>query len=250
MPSNDSEHGSKVYADYENALFRMLMHEVAAEEGKEMQVTREVLKSLPESKPPESALQKFTEQLDAQLSKQQAVSRRRKLSRMLSRVAVAVFALLFVFFTAMTTVQAFRVKVMNIWMEIQPEFTIFRLKEKDPGTVGPVVNWTNAYVPTYLPQGYEVTSSSITEYRREIVLEREGLYIIYMELDELSGPAIDTEKASRVESVQISGHDGTLVQKNGLTTVVWEMDGRLFIVQAWENMDIGLKVANGVQFVK
>lgn len=252
MQTSGSEPGNKLRENYEQALFQLVMHDAAGREGSCLLEENQKLKALAESRPSEEALRKFTEQLDAHLRKKKADARRKQLPRLLRRMAVAAVAICFVFFTAMTTVQAFRVKVMNIWMEIQPEFTIFRLKEDSIGTSGDnlVVNWTNAYVPTYIPEGYTVGSMSINEPAREIVYTRGDSSIIYTELDASSSPVIDTENASRLETVNINGHTGTLVQKNGVTTIVWDMDGRLFLIQAWTDADTAIKVAEGVKYVK
>lgn len=249
--ASDVDRGRQVYEQYEDALFRMVTDELAEQQGLELQSAWQAETSLPDSGPPPEAMRRFTEQLDAYLAQQQRADRRRQAFRRLHRIAVAVLAILVVFGTAMTTVQAFRLKVMNIWLEIQPQFTIFRLKETDQGPSGSdlIVDWTNAYVPTYIPEGYSIGSISIRESGREIVYEHDTAPMIYMELGETGSPLVDTEKADRVETIDINGHRGTLVQKNGMTTIVWEMDGRLFMVEVWSDDDTAVKVARGVKFI-
>lgn len=250
--ANDEDRSRQVYEQYEEALFRLAINQLAEERGKELQSTKEPLQSLPESRPSEAALHRFSKQLDAYMLQQQAPARKRKVYRVLHRVAVAVLAIFVVLGTAMTTVEAFRSKVMNLWLDIQPQYTIFRLKEADPGSIGSdlVIDWTNAYVPTYIPEEYRIGSISIKEATRELVFEHSAGLIIYMEMQGSSGPVIDTENADRVETVTINDHSGTLVEKNGMTTIVWGMEGRLFLIQALTESKVALRVARGVRFVK
>lgn len=251
MTGSKIDKRQQVYEQYEDALFRMAVHQLAEEEGREWEATRQRLKSLPEYQPSEEALRNFTEKLDAHLRKQRAAAWRRRAMRWLQPLAMGVLAL-FVIFSAAMIVQAFRVKVMNLWLEIRPQFTIFRLRENtpDPSSNGSIVDWTNAYVPTYIPEGYIIGSTSVSVSAREIVYEHITAPMIYTELGESSSPMIDTENADRVERVDINGYDGTLVQKNNLTTVLWEMDDRLFLVEVWSADDTALEVARGVKFIK
>ncbi|NLG93651.1 MAG: DUF4367 domain-containing protein, partial [Clostridiales bacterium] len=43
---------------------------------------------------------------------------------------------------------------------------------------------------------------------------------------------------------------GTLVIKNSIVSVTWEMDGHIFTVKAKQNEDEVIKIAQNVNFVK
>ena len=248
----DKDHGQPVYEQYEEALFRMAIHELAEEEGRQLQASKEELQTQPAYQPSAAALQRFTQQLDGYLLKQQAKARRRKALRGLNRAAVVVLAIFVVLGAAMTTVEAFRSRVFNLWLEIQPQFTVFRLREADPdaGHSELIVDWTNAYVPTFVPDGYRTTSIAIKETSRELVLDNDTNWIMYSELQGSSGPIVDTEHADLVETVDINGHAGTLILKNDVSTIVWEMEKSLFIIKSFTDTDTALKVARGVKFIK
>lgn len=240
----------KLYDEYEHALFRMLVHQAAEAEGEDLLALRDRLSHLPESKPSAEALQSFTQQVDAYLRQEHAVDRRKKRMRRLSQVAAVVLAFGVLFFTAMNSVQAFRVRVMNLWLDIRPEFTIFGLRDQGRGGSKQVLDWTNAYVPTYVPEGFSLSEESVRETERSAAFVNGDVYLIYGQYDEFSRQYIDTENPELMKTVDINGHSGTLIYKNGLATVVWDMDAYLFVVHFWGDTDTALKVARGVKFVK
>ena len=114
------------------------------------------------------------------------------------------------------------------------------------------VNWTNAYVPTYIPEGYEVSSFSYNDGFKRIVFENASTqtFILYTEMDEASNLVVDTENADRFEEIILNGQSGTLVVKNSLITIVWEQGGRLFMIKTQTEVRTAIKMAEGVKFIK
>jgi hypothetical protein len=72
--------------------------------------------------------------------------------------------------TIVVTVQAVRVRVLNFLMDIQQEYTSFELKNNNNGSEGggAAIDWRNAYVPTYIPDGYKISDSTNSELLRRI----------------------------------------------------------------------------------
>lgn len=94
-----------------------------------------------------------------------------------------------------------------------------------------IIDWHQAYVPTYIPDGYEVYAVTKNERSRIIEFQNhQEASITYIELSECNKPALDTENASVFETVGINGHKGTIVIKNSLVTVIWAMNDRMFII--------------------
>lgn len=255
MPNNSSEQiREKLYEEYEDSLFRLVMHDAAEKEGKIFLEEKEKLKNDLESLPSEETLQRFSQQLDTHLKKPKAYAARRRILRALNRSAVAMLVVIVLLFATVASVQAWRVKVLNFLMDIQPKYTSFQLKESNSSSDSgsPVVNWTKAYVPTYIPDGYKVSNISSSKPLKKIVFESEqdkDSFIIYTELSEVNSPAVDTENASVFKTISINGHEGTLVLKNSIITIVWQMDNSLFTVQAPMSEDTVLKIAEGVKYV-
>jgi hypothetical protein len=55
-------------------------------------------------------------------------------------------------------------------MDIQQEYTSFELKNNNNGSEGggAAIDWRNAYVPTYIPDGYKISDSTNSELLRRI----------------------------------------------------------------------------------
>ena len=249
MASNQA----KLREEYEDALFKMILHDAAEHEGKALLEGQQAIVDTPDSMPSELALKRFSKQLDTELRKQRKVARKQVALAAVRAMAICLVAVLTVFLTAMTTVSAFRTRVMNIWMDIRPEYTAFQLRSGDSTEGGSmIVNWSNAYVPTYIPEGYEVSSFSFNEGLKRIVLENANTqtFILYTELDEASNLVVDTKNADRFEEISLKGQTGTLVVKNNLVTIVWEQGGRLFMIQAQADEGTAVKMAEGVKFLK
>ncbi len=163
MPNNSSDEISKkLYEDYEDSLFRLVIHDTANKEGKLFLEEKEKLKNDPKSYPSKEVSQKFCQQLDARLKKPKTYKARQLMLRRFNRTAVEILFVVVILLTTVASVQALRTKVLNFFMDIQPGYTSFQLKENDKSTnkETPVVNWTNAYVPTYIPDGYIVKTSA------------------------------------------------------------------------------------------
>ncbi|MCB8818102.1 DUF4367 domain-containing protein [Desulfosporosinus shakirovi] len=253
MPNNSSEQiRKKLYEEYEDSMFRLVMHDAAEKEGKLFLAEKEKLRNAPESLPSEETFKRFSKQLEGQLKKHKAYARRRRMFKALNKIAVAMLAVIVILFTTVVTVQAVRVRALNFLMDIQPKYTSFQLKESDSGSDngGSVVGWTNAYVPTYIPDGYKVSNSSNGKLLKKIEFKnQQGSLITYTELSEGSSPALDTENASDFETVSINGHKGTLAVKNSLVTIIWEMNNGMFMIRAQTSKDTAMKMAEGVKYV-
>lgn len=256
MPNNSSDQiRKKLYEEYEDSLFKLVMHDAAQKEGKRFLAEKKNLKSDPNSYPSQEAMQKFSQELEDHLKKPRAYAAKGRLLRVFNRTAVALLIAIVVLFTTVVSVQALRVRVLNFFMDIHPKYTSFQLKENDNSTGGqiPVVNWTKAYVPTYIPDGYIVSNSTNSNGLKQIIFENQqdkNLRILYMEFNEASGPAVDTENTSALKPISINGHEGTLVVKDSVVTVVWQIEDSLFTVQAPTGEEIAIRIAEGVKYME
>ena len=115
---------------------------------------------------------------------------------------------------------------------------------------GTTIGWHQAYVPTYIPDGYEIRATSQNDsYKKIEFTNSQGSLIIYMELNAGHKPALDTENASVFETIDINGYKGTVVLKNSLVTVIWAINDRMFMIQGEIDKDTSIKMAEGVKYI-
>lgn len=254
MPDKSQEQTrKKLYEDYEDSLFRLIMDEAAEKEGQGYLEEMERLKSDPESMPSKEAFQKFNRQLDAYYKKNNDSLRKKRIQGILNKAAIAAVIVIALLFTTVASVQALRIKVLNFFIDVQSDHTSFQIKDDDNSTnnSAPVVNWSNAYVPTYIPDGYEASKISDNGFTKAIIYaNQQGSTISYSELSVDSELALDTENADKFESLDINNHQGTLIVKNSVTTIVWQMDDRMFLIHSQTDEDIVIKVARSVKFIE
>jgi len=254
MPNNSPEQiRRKLYEEYEDSLFKLVMHDVAEKEGQLFLDEKDKLKNDPEYLPSREAVQKFSRQMDGYLKKSKAYTKNRRILAVLNKAAVAMLIALVILGTTVVTVEAVRVKALNFLMNVQQEYTSFQLQDSSSDSEGVSTNidWHQSYVPTYVPDGYEISSITDSELSKTIEFtDSQGSLITYMELSADNKPALDTEHATGFEAVSINGHEGTVVMKNSLVTVIWAMNDRMFMIRGQIDKDMAIKLAEGVKYVK
>lgn len=249
MPNNSPEQiQKKLYEDYEDSLFKLVMHNSAAKEGQIFLEEKAKLKNDPEYQPSTAAFHKFSQQMDTHLKKQQVYARKQRILSTINKAAVAMVIMLVVLGSVVMTVEAVRVRVLNFVMDVDPEYTSFALKDSDKGE-STIVDWHKSYVPTVIPAGYEVNAVSTGKYAKSIEFKnKQGLLITYMELSESSKPQLDTENASTIETINIKGHEGKLIVKDSLVTIIWPMNGHMYIIRGQMEKETAVKIAEGVKY--
>ena len=255
MAGQNADALEKLHEEYEDSLFRLVMHHAAEKEGGLFLKEAAKLKAASANRPSAEATAEFERKLAAYGKRKRSQEKKRVIRRFINKAAVFFLLLIVVFSAALVSVQAFRVKVMNFLVDIQPEYTSFQIKNNASESSGEklTVNWTNTYLPTYIPAGYEVDSFTYTEPLKEITYrsqKNKNSLIDFSENDSSNNVEIDTENASELKTVFVNGHKGTLVVKNSQTTVAWEMDNHIFVVCTEESMEETLKIAQNVKFIK
>lgn len=253
MQRNNAEEIKNLNEAYEDGLFRVIMNNVAEAEGKLLLEENEQLNKEYKNFPSPESVKRFTKLLDSNLKKAKSLKNGR-VSKILHRTAVAMMATILTLFGVTFSVQAVRVQVLNFLINIEPEYTSLQLNDSDNmqknGKL--IVNWKNAYVPTYIPDGYEVTSISYDKAIKKIIFSNPNndLTIIYTEYNSINTIAVDTEDASLVEKVKVNDHDGTLSIKDSISSIAWIIDTHLFVFQGQMSTDEAIKMAESVKFVK
>lgn len=246
MVNNRTEQLNRINDSYEDRIFSLAMKNISAEaEGKILY--KENMQPVIELPPPE-AKERFTRLLDKHLKNRRKNMRK---GNLLHKALLIVAAAVAVFAVAMLTVSAFRAQVLNLFMTPEKDYTYVQITDSapEPSVSSLPADWKNAYMPTYIPDGYEVTSVINQNVMKSISFAKNTSNIYYYEYNSLNGVALDTETAPLVKPVSVNGHDGSLVQKDGKLSITWEMDSHLFLIYGNISREELIKIAESVKYI-
>ncbi|ADY57019.1 hypothetical protein Sgly_2746 [Syntrophobotulus glycolicus DSM 8271] len=234
---------------------KLAMTSYAERDGQRLLQENEELRKDPFYQPTVEAKRKFKRMINQHYYKQKAKNILQIFSRNLNKTAVVFSLLIVLLLTSAFTVQAVRIKVLNLFISMEDKYTEIRLEDK--GTIvgnDLLINWENAYAPAVIPEGYSI--SNLTNHQNLKSIEytsKNGGIILFQQIDKNGSTNVDTENAEKVEKVTVQGREGLLVNKEGLITVIWSNDSYGFILHA-QTADLGNKdvfqIAESVTWVK
>lgn len=252
MLNNTSNKIRKLNEEYEENLFRLIMDDVAKKEGLLLYEESNHLTSKLENELSQEKIKRFSKTLDVQL-KNTKKSKKDIPLNFFRKTAIAVTAIIVLFSTLILTVHAYRIQMLNFLIKVESKYTSLQLDSIDyENTNGNLlVNWTNAYVPTYIPEDFQVNSISNSHSIRIIQYSKKDdiSAIIYTDYESNNSVAIDTENAL-VESIKINGEKGTIAIKDSTVVIAWKIENHLFTVQGEISKDEAVKIAESVKFIK
>ncbi|MDA8226590.1 MAG: DUF4367 domain-containing protein [Desulfitobacterium hafniense] len=183
-------------------------------------------------------------------SKDTLIKIRKRTFKFLPQVAIFLLVILGSLTMAVASVEAFRIKVLNMFLEINDQYTEIKIKENDPSKIVPEPqlpsNW-NGYVPGYIPKGFitvrteEDKVSKIIEYTNE-----SGQMMRFTQYENIKTDLrIDTENAI-VHNITIHNSQALLVEKEGLVSIVWQ-DQILFCITGEIEKSEIIKMAKNIR---
>lgn len=235
---------------YEDSLFRDAVKETARIEGENLLKENKQLSTDDIGVSSEKQIE-FRRRLEKALQDKKNKERRISHIKTLQRVAVITLVFSAALAISLLSVDAFRVNFLNFFMEIKSEYTEFRLEDENKNSDGVrLMNWSNAYVPTYVPEGYQVESSENGDTLKLITFQNsDGQMINYAQYTENVAFNYDTEGAE-LRDIVVNGDAGTLIVKESHYSIVWKYENSIFVVMTQINEQETLKIAESLEFIK
>ena len=205
---------------YEDALFALLMDDLAAIEGQAALEENERLKNDPEYAVPTDVRQRCLKTISRCCTKKTLRRTGKVLCRGFSRVAVIGMICMLLFTTAFASSPTFRANTLNLVMENIEDSTAISFSNSNsenssfPETCSVEVNW--------VPEGYTLVDQSDDKFLNSTFYRSEANdeFLINVFKGRNGRLNIDTEDA-QVEPVTIQGCDGLLVLKDGDAQLAW-----------------------------
>ena len=205
---------------YEDALFALLMDDLAATEGQAALEENERLKNDPEYAVPTDVRQRCLKTISRCCAKKTLRRTGKVLCRGFSRVAVIGMICILLFTTAFAASPTFRANTLNLVMEIFEDSTAISFSNSNSENssfsedFNVDVNW--------VPEGYTLVDQSEDPFLSSLRYRSEtGDEILINVFKGEDGVLyVDTEDA-QVEHLTIQGCDGLLVLKDGDAQLAW-----------------------------
>ena len=234
---------------FEDAVFSMLMADVAEAEGKRLLEVNKQLQGDPEAAVPEEVSSRCLKAIKREFSRRNLRNIRRTCAKVFQRVAIVVLVVVACFSTMFVTSEAFRVEVMNYVIEIFDEKIDLGLEDEYNSTL------SGSITANYIPTGYSLidTGSNNREawYNYQSTYNSESfINISVVSQDQDTLFEIDTEDAI-VESLSINGVTAIYTQKDNTSQIAWlNIDELVSVTIFAVNVDRDelVKVAENITF--
>lgn len=215
---------------YEDALFALLMDEVAESEGMKALAENERLKQDTESEVPTEVVRRCRKTIDREFAKQSVRSVGRLSWKVIHKVAIVALLGIFLFSAAFAVSEDFRVGTLNLVIDLCGEYADFSFQGSSPAKMGQEATNT-AFEVGWLPAGFELKEQHSGQSSDWVEYEGPNGEIINIDLSFL-GPSgisgVDTEDAE-VKNVIINGYEATLIVKDYIQAVI-PISGQLQIL--------------------
>ena len=211
----------KLYEQYEDAVFALLMDKVAEENGKKLLQQNEELLADPDAAVPETLSKRCLRTIEKAYRKSQWKAAAKKVTRALNRVALWILVPLFLFGTAFAASETVRVKTLNFLVTNFEFGTEFRIDNSASSAQ------QESMMPTIencIPSDYELVAQSSTSLFENYMYANDSdseVNITIYSLENTGGAVtIDTEDAE-VWYNTIFDQSVMFVQKADTYQAVW-----------------------------
>lgn len=201
--------------------------------------------------------QKMKELIDDYKRKEQIKPLKKKLIRKVSIAAVILLISMISLSITAANVQAFRVKVLNVFIVIQDKFTSFQMRDNasnmgknelvtnDQGQMTTVMK--DSHIPEYVPKGFKIIDSQENPISVIIVYgdEKNETIRFTQYFDTKTDLRIDTE-GGIIKNININGSKAMLINKDGRLSIVWKAESLYYIVGHIDESDL-IKMAESIK---
>lgn len=245
--------------DYEDAVFALLMEQVAQIEGQELMEENERLKNDPTAAVPKSLDQKCYKAINRAFRKQK-IQKLRKTGgttfRIVEKMCVVSCAAAVLFGGVYAVSPQTQRVTLNFLVEISDVATGLTYADPDDQALGDVDSVTLAgYSIPNMPKGFNLVSSTSDSRSASQFFTNDqnaSISIRVIHSDDAAIHNVDTENADVGDPININGFDGHIVKKEDRIQIsLTDMEHHNFIDVIAINMDeeIVLTIAKGIKFI-
>lgn len=246
MPKNFLNYDS-IQDDHMDDLIRLAYKQADALEAQEI-LENDVRELTPdEEELCRCAYRSFLKKIDVQkrIEKKQTDIRqwRKRASRFVSTAACLVLLLGITTPIAIAKVEFFRVKVLQLLIKVQEEYTELSLVEDTETSFNVPGDWKGEYYLSYIPEGY-VLRYIDPVYDEVIYKYNDTISIEFHECSIGDTANVDSENAI-ISYDYVHGEVALVIEKDD-TVVIWSNGEKYFIVKTYLSREETLRIANSL----
>lgn len=250
----------KLVEDYQDALFALLMEQVAEIEGQELLEKNEQLKNDPTAAVPESLDRKCYKAIDKAFRKQKMQKWKKSggtAFRVVEKLSVMACAIAVMFGGVYAVSPKTQLATLNFLVDISDVATGLTFADPNDQTLVDVdLNVFEGYSIPKLPKDFTLVNSisdsrSASQFFANDADESISIQIVHN--TDVAIHNVDTENAEVGEGIDINGFDGTIVKKeNRIQISLTDTEHQNFIDIISVNVDeeIVLTIAKGIKYIE
>lgn len=209
----------------------------------EAEQLEEQYKDLPE---PEGLRQWFNEYAKELEKEAKASLYKARFRKNASRVAALFLILLLVSAAVTMSVEAFRVRFLNFFIEKESNHNVLEFEVSEQTIEWPK-EWINFYYPSYIPDGYMLVEAQGNSSMKTILLmDSEGKLLIISQSTGDIGMNLDSEQVDS-EIIDVNENEAMIIKKDNVISIIWTENGCVFTVEGEEKIDVMIKIAEKIK---
>lgn len=243
--------------NYEDALFALMMDDIAQSEGERLLRENAVLKNEAGASVPPGLHKRCLQTIRSALLRQKSGASVRFAGRLLVRLAAAVFVTAALFSAAFAASPSFRATTLNLLIEINDDLIQWSFDDEithsshsnsvDSKPLGIEVTW--------LPEDYILIDEAYEPFNTTLTYQNslgDGIYISLLSGTQNTVINTDKEDADHWEEFMIHDTSAIAIEKSGTTSVLWFVSDTSILVDIYSDnlpLDQLRNIAEGVTVI-
>lgn len=190
-------------------------------------------------------MEKYAQMEAAEKKKSKIIHFRRSIPRIIEVAACLVLVMGIAAPFAIANVEAIRVKVMELLIDIQEDHTALQFVENEDAAFYVPVEWQGNYYPTFIPEGFMLEDINMLGDEATFV-NQNGDSISYGEYDADDCVDINSENAS-LSYTTVNGANTFVVEREDYVILSWNTEEKFFVIIADTTVEEALSIAQSVR---
>ncbi len=242
--------------NYNDALFALLMDELAVQEGNELLSENERLENDPRAAVPDSIDKRSFQTIRRAFSRENRHTAAVVGRKVFTRVAMAAVLAAALFLSAYAAFPEVRVGTLNLLIERSDVATKLTLYESLPGQTPrpepqyePERETIAGYIMPRVPLGFKVVDKEENSRGAWLMYSDGSAASVKVVINKVTSTSVDIENPDSSDNITVNGYEGMIIEKNDIVYIAWaDTDEGSYIKLQCENIsrELALSMAEDI----